>query len=188
MLMICGFFWAPSKNGVAGADTATPGCKMKFELSRVKKIKRNTTSMSGNTTSHPKLCSLVRTNLIAQKTPSTKPRIRFRIRGTARQVNTNLQIGPPSGAALFVSIRACQAVTGRRLVNSWFEGKSTVAARFARTGDRFRALLETDDSAERLAVFQHVNDLNSRALHFMKHRVPPTGEIAVADEGRRRHH
>ena len=44
----------------AGAETAIPGCKIKFELRSRKKMRRNTTSMSGNTTSQPKLYSLVR--------------------------------------------------------------------------------------------------------------------------------
>src|SRR4029077_2839104 len=60
MLMICWFCCAPSRNGEAGAETAIPGCKIKFELRSRKKIRRNTTSMSGNRTSQPKLYSLLR--------------------------------------------------------------------------------------------------------------------------------
>src|SRR2546423_7973163 len=60
MLMICGFRCAPSRKGVAGAEIAIPGCKIKFELRSVKKIRRNTTSISGKTTSQPKLYSFVR--------------------------------------------------------------------------------------------------------------------------------
>src|SRR5215831_13109354 len=64
MLIICWFCCAPSKNGEAGAETAMPGCKTKFELRSRKKIIRKTTSMSGNTTSQPKLYSLVRLSFI----------------------------------------------------------------------------------------------------------------------------
>src|SRR5439155_20488752 len=64
MLMICWFCCAPSRNGEAGAETAIPGCKIKFELRSRKKMRRNTTSTSGNTTSQPKLYSLVRLSFI----------------------------------------------------------------------------------------------------------------------------
>src|SRR5256712_7288111 len=64
MLMICWFCCAPSRNGEAGAETAIPGCKTKFELRSRKKMRRNTTSMSGNTTSQPKLYSFVRLSFI----------------------------------------------------------------------------------------------------------------------------
>src|SRR6266581_8617260 len=62
--MICGFRWAPSRNGEAGAETAIPGWKTKFELNKRKKISKKITSMSGNTTSQPKLYSLVRLSFI----------------------------------------------------------------------------------------------------------------------------
>src|SRR5467141_3213768 len=64
MLMICWFCCAPSRNGEAGAEIAIPGCKTKFELRSRKKMRRNITSMSGNTTSQPKLYSLVRLSFI----------------------------------------------------------------------------------------------------------------------------
>src|SRR5438105_8759924 len=64
ILMICWFCCAPRRKGEAGAETAIPGCKTKFELRSRKKIRRNTTSTSGNMTSQPKLYSLVRLSFI----------------------------------------------------------------------------------------------------------------------------
>src|SRR2546423_15544891 len=131
MLMICWFCCAPSRKGEAGAEIAIPGCNTKFELKSRKKIIRKTMSMSGNTTSQPKLYSLVRLSFIP--------------------VDVDLMI----------------------------------AMRFSRTWRRFGGLLETDNSGERFAVFQHVHDLDSGALHFVEHRVYARRKIAVGDECRR---
>src|SRR6267143_4251205 len=77
MLMICWFCCAPSRNGEAGAETAIPGCKTKFELRSRKKMRRNTTSMSGNTTSQPKLYSLFRLSFIPRAILDLTIAIRF---------------------------------------------------------------------------------------------------------------
>src|SRR5438477_4255484 len=134
MLMICGFCWAPRRNGDAGAEIAIPGCKTKFELRSRKKMRRNTTSTSGNTTSQPKLYSLVRLSFIFAR----------------------------------LKCRSCD-YSPRRIRPRWID--LAIAMRFPRTGQRFGRLLETDDAGKRFAVFQHVHDLNSGALHFMQHRV-----------------
>src|SRR5438270_13543729 len=125
MLTICWFCCAPSRNGEAGAETAIPDWKTKFGLRSRKKISRKTTSMSGNTTSQPKLYSFVRLSFIP--------------------VDVDLMI----------------------------------AMRFSRTRRRFGRLLETDDSGERFAVFQHVHDLDSGSFHFVQHRVYPRLKLTV---------
>src|SRR3989440_9661941 len=133
MLMICWFCCAPSRNGEAGAETAIPGCKTKFELRSRKKMRRNTTSMSGKTTSQPKLYSLVRLSFIAR-------------------------------AILDLMI----------------------AMRFPRTCQRFGRLLKADDASKRFTVFQHVDDLDSGAFHFVQHRIHARRKITISDECRRR--
>src|SRR5437764_15497481 len=132
MLMICWFCCAPSRKGEAGAEIAIPGCNTKFELKSRKKMIRNTMSISGNTTSQPKLYSLVRLSFIP------------------------------------------------------VDGDLMIAMRFSRTWRRFGGLLETDNSGELFAVFQHVHDLDSGAFHFVVHRVYPRRNITLGDECLRR--
>src|SRR6266446_5166725 len=60
MLMICWLVCGPSVKREKGIETEIPGCKIKFELSRRKKIRRKATSTSAKRTSQPKLYSFVR--------------------------------------------------------------------------------------------------------------------------------
>src|SRR5438128_2096867 len=64
MLIICGLICGPRVKRENGIETAMPGCKMKFELSRRKKTRRKTTSSNGKRTSQPKLYSFVRLSFI----------------------------------------------------------------------------------------------------------------------------
>src|SRR5438046_7490269 len=60
MLIICWLVCGPSVKRENGIETEMPGCKIKFELSNRKKIRRKATSTSAKRTSQPKLYSFVR--------------------------------------------------------------------------------------------------------------------------------
>src|SRR5437773_5056591 len=50
---------------------------------------------------------------------------------------------------------------------------------------RLSWLLKADNASDRGAFSQHVDDLNSRAFHVMKHRIHARREIAICDKGGR---
>src|SRR5947199_8322109 len=60
MLMICWLVCGPSAKRENGIEIEMPGCKIKFELSNRKKIRRKATSTNARRTSQPKLYSFVR--------------------------------------------------------------------------------------------------------------------------------
>src|SRR5438046_9367788 len=115
-----------------------PGCKIKFELSNRKKIRRKATSTSAKRTSQPKLYSFVRPSFMRGCSICRSTECRSRI-------GTCLGLG--------------------RLLRS----------------------LETDDTADRSTLRQHMDDLNAGAFHVVLHGIYARREIAISDKSWRGH-
>src|SRR5678815_2342266 len=92
MLMICWLICGPSAKRENGIETEMPGCKIKFELSNRKKIRRKATSTNPRRTSQPKLYSFVRLSFMRAEIFVDLQNRRFRTRYVRR-------IGPPPHAA-----------------------------------------------------------------------------------------
>src|SRR5437762_6386757 len=130
MLIICWLVCGPSVKRENGAETEMPGCKIKFELSNRKKIRRKTTFISAKRTSQPKLYSFVRPSFMRGCSICRSTECRSRI-------GTCLRLG--------------------RLLRS----------------------LETDDTADRSTLRQHMEDLNAGAFHGALQARAAAGQAAT---------